>query len=172
MADQQDMTARAVPAFDFAVDLGDQRTDRIDYPQPSALRGKFNRAGAAMGGKNRYGAFRHFIDFLNEDCAQTFQPGHYRLVVDNRPAYEYRCTVQFQGLLNRVDRPLDPGAEPARIGQQNASLAGLDRDRVRGDRRSSHSSPQLLHSLAAKERTTEVHWDRLFSQRDKVTGSI
>ena len=169
MADQQDVAARAVPAFNLCMNLGDQRANRVDYPQRAALCGQSDRTGTAMGGQDRDSAFRHFIDFLNEDRTQTFQAGHNRLVVDNCPAHEYRCAVQFQRLLNRVDRPLDPGAEPARIGEQNASFTRCLGDRIRADRRFSHGSPQVLHSLAAKERTTAVPWDRLLGKPGRVS---
>ena len=119
MTDQEHVAARAVPALDFGVDLGHQRADRIDHPQAACIGGKFDRPGRAVGGQHCDRACWNIVDFPHEDRAKLLQPFHHRAVVDNRAAHVNRRAMAGQGLFHGIDRTLNPGAEPARIGQQD-----------------------------------------------------
>ncbi len=117
VADQQGVEAVAGVALGLGMDLGDQRTCGVDIDHRSPRGLQRHRLGHAMGGKHHRPVVRAVGQLLDEDSAHGLQALHHMGVVDDLvPDIDRRPPLR-EGLLDDLDRPVDPGAEAARRGQ-------------------------------------------------------
>ena len=120
MADEDHMAARTMMARHLAVDLGDERADRIEPGQPPPIGLGGDGAGNAVRGHDDDGAIGNLIQLLDEDRPLRLERAHHGEIVDDRPADIDRRAVAGQRGFHRLDRPANPGAEAARRSEQHA----------------------------------------------------
>ena len=155
MADQQHRAARLAVALDLAMDLGDQRTGGVGEQQPAAARLGRHGLGHAVGREHDQPVLGHLVQLLDEHRTQAAQFVDHVAIVDDLVADIDRRAVLAQGLLDHVDRALDPGAEAARAGEQDGErLVGGRRARARGSQARTDGgclaqSPQRCENTAA-----------------------
>ena len=83
-------------------------------------------------GEHHDRAVRHLVQLVHEDGPAALEVGHHDLVVHDLLAHVHRRAVPVEHPLDDLDRPLHPGAERARAGQQH--LARRARVRPPGQR--------------------------------------
>ena len=76
----------------------------------------------AVGGEHDRGAVGHLVELVDEDRAALLQVGHHPGVVHDLLAHVDRRAAQLERALDDLDRPLHPGAERPRPGQQHRPL--------------------------------------------------
>ena len=123
MADQDDLAALGGVAAALVVHLGDQRAGGVDHRQ-AALGGQLlDPLGDAVGGEDGHRAGRDLVQFVDEHRAAGAQVLDHVAVVHDLVTHVDRRAVFLQGPLDDLDRPLDAGAEAARLGQDDADHA-------------------------------------------------
>ena len=83
MTDQNDLVFLTREALLFLVNLFDQGTRCIDHAQIAPTRHLLNTLGDAVGAENGNGAFRDFVDLLDEPHTLAFQGFNDPLVVND-----------------------------------------------------------------------------------------
>ena len=119
MADQQHGAAGLLVALDLAVNLGDQRAGGVGEQQPAAPGFGRHGLGHAVGREYHQPVIGHLVQLLDEHGTQPTELVHHVAVVDDLVADIDRRAVPAQRFLDHVDRPLDPGAESARAGEED-----------------------------------------------------
>src|SRR5229473_2595288 len=130
MADQDDLAALRGIALALAVHLGDERAGGIDHRQRAALGGLLDGARNAMGAEDGDAAGWDLVEFIDEMRALGAQPLDHVAVVDDLMAHIDRRTIFLERLFDDLDGPLDAGAEPSGLGQDDPHaliLFGLGR---------------------------------------------
>ena len=122
MADQQNGAPVPVVLLDAAVDLADQRAGGIGVDQLAAFRLGRHRLRHAVRREHHQRLIRHLVELLDEHRALGAQLVHHMTVVHDLVAHVDRRPVLGERLLDDLDGALDPGAEPARAGQQDVQL--------------------------------------------------
>ena len=112
VADQYHVAPRASITNDFHVNLGHQRTGRIEHGKAALFRFFLDRARYAMRAENHGRAIRHFGEFFNEHRAHVLQPVNDKAVMHDLVAHIDRRTELDDRLLDDLDRPIDAGTEP------------------------------------------------------------
>ena len=119
MADQHHGASRLAVAFGFAMDLGDQRTGRIDIEQVAPARLGRHRFRHAVRGKDDGTVVGHLVEFVDEDRALCLQVLDHETIVHDLVPHIDRPAVALQGTLDDLDGTVDAGAEAARTGEQD-----------------------------------------------------
>ena len=113
VADQHDRVALRREAARLDVHLRHERARGVDRPQLTRGGVLVHDRCDAMGGEDRDGALRNLALGVDEDRAALAQLLDHMLVVDDLLAHVDRRPVQLQGALDRLHRPIDPGAVSA-----------------------------------------------------------
>ena len=130
MADQRDLVAAAVMDFRLAMDLGDERTGRVEREHMPPLRLVGHRFRNTVGGEDdRRRRIGDFGKVLDEDRAFRPQGIDDVAVVNDFVAHVDRRAVHVQGPFHGLDRAHYAGAEAARRAQEHAQF------RLRRERR-------------------------------------
>ena len=119
VADEQDMAPVGDQPLGLAVDLGDQRTGRIDVGQPAALRLGRNRFRHAMGRKHHRPVVGNLVELVDEDRAHLAQAVDDEAVMDDLVAHIDGRSEPLERELDDLDRPVDARAEAARRRDQH-----------------------------------------------------
>jgi hypothetical protein len=120
VADQHDLLPLLREAARLDVYLRHQRARRVDRAKP-LLRGRLaNGRRDAVGAVDQQCARRSVGGVVHEHGALRTQPFHDVSVVHDLVAHVHRRPVASEGGLHDLDGPVDPGAEAARIGQQDS----------------------------------------------------
>ncbi len=119
MADQDHVEAFARVLAHFHVDLGDERTGRVEHGEPAPRRFVLDRARHAMGAEDHGGAVRHRVELVHEHGAEIAQAIDDELVVDDLVPHVDRRTEKLDRPLHDVDRAIDARAESPRIREQD-----------------------------------------------------
>ena len=119
VTDQDQRAAAADIALALAVDLGDQRTRRVQHRQAARACFLDDRLRHAMGAEHRHRAIRHFVQLFDETRALVFQGFDDMPVVDDFVAHIDGLTVFLQRAFDDVDRPNDARTEAARLGKDD-----------------------------------------------------
>ncbi len=114
VADEDDRVAGGGVPLGLDVHLGHERARRVDRRQLPRRRVRAHRRGDAVRREHDRLAFRHVVLVLDEDGAAGLEVAHDVQVVHDLLADVDRWAVQAERLLDRLDRPLDPGAVAAR----------------------------------------------------------
>ncbi len=123
MTNEQDVVVVAGKALGLVVHLGDQRAGGVDDSQRPLGRRRVHGWRDAVRGKHHDGALGDLVGLVDENCPRLGQGvDHVAVVHDLVPDVDRRA-VFFQRTLDRLDRAVDAGAIPARLGQQHP-LAG------------------------------------------------
>ena len=122
VADEQDVVVGLGEPLGLVVDLGHQRTGRVDGLQTPFCRLRVHRRGDAVGGEHHGLALGHLVELLDEDRAARLEVGHHVLVVHDLLAHVDGCAVQVQGLLDGDHRAVDAGAVAAWRREQHAAV--------------------------------------------------
>ena len=154
MADQQHGPPGLVVRLDLAVDLGDQRAGGVGEQQPAAPRLGRHRLGHAVRREHHQPVLGHLVQLLDEHRAQAAQLVDHVAVVDDLVADIDRRAVLAQGLLDHVDRALDPGAETARAGEEDLER----REGGRQGRRLSAASDRAVPNTKVAARRERAAW--------------
>ena len=120
MADQDDLAPanRVAPAF--GMNLGDQRAGGVDHRQPALGRLLLHPFRHAVGAEHRHRAGRDFVELVDEHRPAGAQVLDHVPVVHDLVTDIDRRPVFLERALDDLDRPLHAGAEPARLGQNDA----------------------------------------------------
>ena len=124
MADQDDVAAAGEVVLGLPVHLADQRAGGVEVEQLAARGLLRHRLRHAMGGEHHRRIVRDLVEFLDEDRALLLQAFDHEAVVHDLVADVDRRAVAADGLLDDLDRAVDPGAEATRPGEQDVE-AGL-----------------------------------------------
>ena len=84
-----------------------------------------HRLWHAVGAEDQDAARRHVIQVFDEDRALGLQSFHHELVVHHFVPHVDRRAVQRQRALDDLDGAIDPGAETARISQEDLHRLSL-----------------------------------------------
>ncbi len=133
VADVEDRVALAGPHLGFVMDLGDERAHRVDDVTPLRACGGDHFGRRPVRGKHQRRARRHIIDVVDEDHALLAEPLDDEAVVDDFVVAVHGRIERAHHPRQRLDRHLDAGTEPARLGQQDrvhvGRTGGIDRHR-------------------------------------------
>src|SRR6266540_1258746 len=119
VADQDDVVSEPAEADRFEVDLGDERTRRVDHLEPAAGCLLANAGGNPVGGEDHGRAVRHLVEFVDEPNPSLLESAHDVEVVNDLLAHVERRIDALERQVDHVDRPHDSGAEAARRGEQD-----------------------------------------------------
>src|SRR5215510_8285101 len=123
VSDQDHDATLCEVALPLSMDLGDQRTGRIEYAQAARFRLLFHPARDSMcaeDGDRAGGHFRQMFDEARALGAQTLN--HMAVVHDFVPNVDGRPEPR-QRLLDDIDRADDTGAEAARLREDHVHWA-------------------------------------------------
>jgi len=112
----------------LAVDLGDERTRRIENAQATGLRILFYEPRDAVRAENGDRSGGHFRKVLDETCAFRAQALDDVAVVNDFVSDVNGRAKLRERLLDDVDGPDHAGAETARLGEHHAHGRGLSRE--------------------------------------------
>ena len=128
MPDHHDLAAFAAHARHLDMDLGNERTGRIEDAKPTRLRLVAHRARHAVGREHHRGSGRDVVERLDEHRPLGAKIGHDMIVVDDLVANVEGRPVLVERTLDDRVRAVDTGAETARLGKQGfhgeASVGG------------------------------------------------
>ena len=116
--DQHHLAAFGGMALALLVDLGNQRTSRIDDRQSSLARFVLHCGRGAVGAEDGHRPVRHVGHFLDEHGALGAQALDHSFIVDDLVAHVDRRAVAFEGAFHDLDGALDAGAKSPRLSQQ------------------------------------------------------
>ena len=119
MADQDHVEALARVLADLHVHLGDQRAGGIEHRKAAPLRLLHHAHRHAVRAEDHGGAVRHLVELVHEHGAESAQPLDNEAVVHHLVAHVDRRAEELERALDDVDRPVHPGAEAARVGEQH-----------------------------------------------------
>ena len=119
VADVEDGEALAGAHLGLVVHLGDERAHRVDHEAVVVPGGGDHLGGGAVGRQHERGAGGHVVDVVDEHHPELPEP------VDDEPVV-HDLVVAVDGRFEhphhprqRLDRHLDPGAEPPRLGEED-----------------------------------------------------
>jgi len=112
----------------LAMDLGDERTRRVENAQATGLRILFYEPRDAMRAENGDRSGGHFRKVLDETCALCAQALHDVAVVNDFVSDVNGRAKLRERLLDDVDGPDHAGAETSRLGENHAHGSGLFRE--------------------------------------------
>ena len=119
VADHDEVVAFLVQLGDLDVDLGDERTGRVEDAE-AARRGLLaHRLRDAVRAEDQRGARRHVVEVLDEDRALGLQVVDDVGVVDDLVAHVDRRAELGQRALDDLDRAIHAGAKAARLRQHD-----------------------------------------------------
>ena len=121
VADQDHLEALGGVALTLVVDLGDERAGGVDHLEAALAAPRLDRLGDAVRAEHRDRALRDLVDVSTKLRALALQRLDDVLVVDDLVAHVDRRPEAAQRPLDDLDRPLDPGAEAARLGKDTRS---------------------------------------------------
>ena len=130
VTDQDHVATLPAVSHHFHVDLGDERTGRVEHCQPATPGLLLDRARHAVRAEDHRCSVRHLVELLDEDRAQRPQPLDHEPVVHHLVTDVYRRAKERDRTLDDVDRAVDAGAEATRIGQQNPHDRCLKASRI------------------------------------------
>jgi hypothetical protein len=120
MADQDDMPAALVVNQGLAVNLGDERTSRVDGEKPAGERRLGHGLRNPMRRKDHRGvAIRDLVELADEHRPLLPEVFHHVFVVNDLMADIDRRPMDRQRLLDRVDGTDHTRAETARRAEQD-----------------------------------------------------
>ncbi|MGF6369831.1 hypothetical protein OKW40_002581 [Paraburkholderia sp. RAU6.4a] len=119
VADHHDVETVLAHLRDFDMHLGHERTGGVVHPQPARLGLRAHGLRHAMRAEDHRVARRHFVQVLDEDRSLLAQVFDHIGVMDDFVTHVDRRAIQLDGPLDDLDRPVDAGAEPAWLGQQD-----------------------------------------------------
>ncbi len=137
--DQHDGVPGLRVASGLHVDLGDERTGRVDHVVPEARGVRMHAGGDAVRRVDDRGAFRDLGLLLHEDRPSGLEIAHDVDVVDDLLADVDRRAVVLERTLHRLDGALDPGAVAAGRGEEDT----LDHRPAKGTRCRGWGNPWL-----------------------------
>jgi len=128
VTDQDHDTALCDITLALAMDLGDERTRRIENAQATGLRILFYEPRDAVRAENGDRSGGHFRKVLDETCALCAQALDDVAVVNDFVSDVNGRAKLRERLLDDVDGPDHAGAETARLGEHHAHGRGLSRE--------------------------------------------
>ena len=117
MSDQKDMFALRGVAPCLDMNLGHQWTGRIDGDHVAVVRFLDNGTGHPVGGKDDWRAFRHLVEFLDEDGTLFGKSVNHGTVMHDLVTHIHRCAEFLQRHLDDAHGAINAGAETARCGK-------------------------------------------------------
>ena len=120
MTDKQDVAPGLDQALRLAVNLAHQRAGGIDIIEPARLGRRGDEFGHAMRRKHHRPTVGNFVEILDEHRALTAQLVDDEAVVDDFVTHIDRWTEALDRQFYDMDCAVDPGAKPARGGDQKA----------------------------------------------------
>ncbi len=122
VADQNGFTAVLQIVGHFHVNLGYQRTSRVEDLETTLLGFAAHRPGHAVGAEDDRGVVGHLRELLDEHRALIGEIVHHVLVVHHLVAHVDGRTENAERPLDNLDGAIDAGAEATWIGQQDFHL--------------------------------------------------
>lgn len=123
VADEDNLVIALRESPSLAMDLGDQWARGVDGPQVALGGVAMHLWGHAMRTEHNDLALRHLVGLVDEYCAPLLELCDNVHVMNNLLADIDRGAVGLQGLLDGLDRTIDPRAVSAGFGQQNSFLS-------------------------------------------------
>lgn len=123
VTDEQDVVVVAGEALRLLMHLRHQGARGIDGAQAAFGGGGVHRRGDTVRREHEHRALGYLVGLLDEDDTSLGEGLDHVPVVDDLLADVDRGTMLLECLLHRFDGPVDTGAVPARLGEQDA-LAG------------------------------------------------
>jgi hypothetical protein len=120
MTDENHLSSLASVITSFLVNLGDQRAGGIDDREVATLRLLLDFRRDSMRAEDGDGAFRDFIELLDEHGAFGAKGFDHVLIMNNLVPDIDRGTIEGQRTLDDLDRTLDTSAKAARFSEQYA----------------------------------------------------
>ena len=120
VADVHDAIALACPHAHLVMDLGDERAHRVDDVAAAFLRRGDDLRRRAVSRQHDRPPLRDVGDVVDEDDALALEALHDQLVVDDLVIAVHGRFEAAHHPRQCLDRHLDPGAEPPRLGQEHA----------------------------------------------------
>src|SRR5687767_2129713 len=117
VTNQNEIVSLCIVPIHLVMHFNDQGTGRIDDVEPAAVRLFPYRFGDAMGAEDDDRTLRDLVQFFDEDCALVAQRIDDVSAVDDFMADKDRRSVFLQRQIDDIDRPIDPGAKAAWIGE-------------------------------------------------------
>ena len=124
VTDVDDLVALLGAGLHLVVDLGDERTDRVDDIATLGSSCSDDLGGRAVGRKHDRSTSRHIGDVVDEDHAGLFEPLHHELVVHDLVVAVHRRFERPHHPGEGLDRHLDTGAKASRRSQQHGLNPG------------------------------------------------
>jgi hypothetical protein len=118
-ADQDKRAALADIALALVVDLGHQRTGRVEHRQPARRRLLFHALRHAVGAEDRDRVGRHLGEILHEPRALGFEAFDDVLVVHDLVAHVDGRPIFLQRALDDLNGANHARAKSARLGQDH-----------------------------------------------------
>ena len=118
LIDNETQVRDELPGLD--VDLGDERAGRVDGRELARRRVGVHARGDAVGREDDGLPLGDIVLLVHEDRSALAQLLDDVLVVDDLLAHVDRCAVEFEGVLDGLDRAVDARAVTPRSGQQQA----------------------------------------------------
>jgi len=124
VTDVDDAIALARAHAHLVVHLGDERADRVDDVAAALPSGRDHLRRRAVGREHDRMPDRHLGDVVDEDHALALEALDDELVVDDLVVAVHRRLERPHHPRQRLDRHLDPRAEPPWLCEQDALNAG------------------------------------------------
>ncbi len=135
MADHHDLAPLLAHLRDLDVNLGDQRAGRVEHGEPARLGVRAHGARHAVGRENHRTARRNGREVVDEDRSLGLEIVDDEAVVHDLVAHVDRSAEPVQRLFDDRDRPVDAGAETARVGKQDVHQRSFARGGGTAERR-------------------------------------
>src|SRR5437899_1513698 len=119
VADHHDGAPLVAHSRDFDMDLGDERTGRVEYGEAARLGVGTDRLRDAMRREYDGAPGGHLVQFIDENRALRLEIVDDKFVVDDLVPHVDRRAVLRKRLFDNRNRAVDARAEPARIREQN-----------------------------------------------------
>ena len=119
VADHHDGAPLVAHSRDFDMDLGDERTGRVEYGEATRLGVGTDRLRDPMRRKYDGAPGGHLVQFLDKNRALRLEIVDDKFVVNDLVPHVDRRAVLRKRLFDDCNCAVDAGAEPARIREQN-----------------------------------------------------
>ncbi|MNS53163.1 hypothetical protein D3C72_859110 [compost metagenome] len=117
VANEDAFATVAAVARHLDMHLGDQRAGRIEHFQTAPGSFLAHGLGNTVGTEDDDDVIRHLIQLFDKDRTTRTQVFDHELVVHHFVTHIDRRAEDFQRAVDDLDRPVDPGAEAARVGE-------------------------------------------------------